>query len=169
MTVETAFIALGANLQDPLTQVTAALDELAALPQTRLTRRSSLYRSAPAGDGYRGQPDFINAAAQIETALAPRALLDALLAIERKHGRIREFRNAPRTLDLDLLLYGGLRHHEPGLTLPHPRLHERAFVLLPLAEIAPGANVPGCGRVAELLNVIDTAGVTKLDPAAVAR
>ena len=165
----TAFVALGANLGNPAAQLAAALSELAALPQTRLIKHSSLYRSAPVGADYRGQPDFINAVAQIETALAPHALLDALLALERAHGRTRESRNAPRTLDLDLLLYGDLRQHEPGLTLPHPDLHERAFVLVPLAEIAAGAKVPGHGRVAELLNNIDAGGVVKLDPETVAR
>jgi len=161
----TAFVALGANLDDPTAQVTAAFGELAALPQTRLIKRSSLYRSAPVG--YREQPDFINAVAQIETALAPRALLAALLAIEHSHGRVREFRNAPRTLDLDLLLYGGLQYHESGLTLPHPRLHERAFVLVPLAEIAPAVRIPGHGTAADLLRTVDTGGVEKLDAATI--
>jgi 2-amino-4-hydroxy-6-hydroxymethyldihydropteridine diphosphokinase len=158
-----AFVALGANLDDPLAQVTAAFGELAALPQTRLIKRSSLYRCVPVG--YREQPDFINAVAQVETALAPRALLDALFAIEHNHGRMREFRNAPRTLDLDLLLYDDLQYYEYGLTLPHPRLHERAFVLVPLAEIAPNAAVPGHGTVADLLCTVDTGGVEKLDAA----
>jgi len=160
--VTAAFVALGANLDDPMTQVSVAFTELAALPQTRLIKRSSLYRSAPAGAGYHGQPDFINAVAQVETALAPRALLDVLLALERAHGRVREFRNAPRTLDLDLLLYGDRQHHEPGLTLPHPRMHERAFVLAPLAEIAPQAQIPGRGRAADLLRGLDAAGVARL-------
>ena len=167
MTAATAFVALGANLNDPAAQVTAAFTELAALPQTRLIKRSALYRSAPVG--HRDQPDFINAAAQLETELAPRALLDALLALEREHGRTREFRNAPRTLDLDLLLYGELQLREPGLTLPHPRMHERAFVQLPLAEIAPAVRIPGHGRAAEVLNIIDAGGVAKLDAVAIAR
>ncbi len=160
-----AFVALGANLDDPPAQVAAALSEFAALPQTRLVKCSSLYRCTPVG--YREQPDFINAVAQIETVLAPRALLDALLAIEHNHGRVRDFRNAPRTLDLDLLLYGDLQYHEHGLTLPHPRMHERAFVLVPLAEIAPAVRIPGHGRTAEVLNNIDTSGVTKLNAAAI--
>jgi len=162
-----AFVALGANLDGPVAQVAAALSELAALPQTRLVKCSSLYRCAPVG--YREQPDFINAVAQLETALAPRALLDALLAIEHNHGRVRDFRNAPRTLDLDLLLYGDLQYHEPGLTLPHPCMHERAFVLVPLAEIAPAVRIPGHGRTAEVLNNIDTGGVAKLDAATISR
>ena len=130
-----AYVALGSNLQDPAAQVRAGFAALAALPATRLTAQSALYRSAPVG--YAGQPDFINAVAAIETLLAPRALLDALLAIERSRGRVREFPNAPRTLDLDVLLYGDLLLNEHGLTIPHPRMHERAFVLAPLAEIAP--------------------------------
>jgi len=156
----TAYIALGANLDDPAAQVRAGFAALAALPQTRLTARSALYRSAPVG--YAEQPDFVNAVAAVETGLAPRALLDALLAVERAHGRVRAMPNGPRTLDLDLLLYGDLQLREPGLTIPHPRMHERAFVLVPLAEIAPACVVPGRGAVAELLRAIDAAGVTKL-------
>ncbi len=143
----TAFIGLGSNLADPLVQVSKALDALGRLPQTRLVRRSSLYRSAPVG--YLDQPDFINAVAQIETGLTPRALLDGLLALEHKWGRTREFRNAPRTLDLDVLLYDGLVHHEHGLTIPHPQMHLRAFVLQPLLEIAPDCVIPGVGAAAE--------------------
>jgi 2-amino-4-hydroxy-6-hydroxymethyldihydropteridine diphosphokinase len=156
----TAFIALGSNLDDPAAQVRAGFAALAALPGTRLVARSSLYRSAPVG--YKDQPDFINATACIITTLAPRALLNALLMIEREHGRVREFHNAPRTLDLDLLLYDNLQYHEEGLTLPHPRLHERAFVLAPLAEIAPTLSVPGWGGVQALLQGVDSAGIERL-------
>ncbi|MBZ0106687.1 MAG: 2-amino-4-hydroxy-6-hydroxymethyldihydropteridine diphosphokinase [Sulfuricella denitrificans] len=138
-----AFIALGSNLDDPADQVSHAFGELDALPGTRLIARSSLYRSAPWG--YSDQPDFINAVAEIETRLEPRILLEMLLEIEHRRGRVREFLNAPRTLDLDLLLYDGLVYHEHGLTLPHPRMHERAFVLMPLTEIAPGCVIPGQG------------------------
>jgi 2-amino-4-hydroxy-6-hydroxymethyldihydropteridine diphosphokinase len=145
----TAYIGLGANLDDPAAQVRQAMDELAALPDSRLLKRSSLYASAPVG--YENQPDFVNAAAEIETRLAPRALLAALLEIEHHHGRNRSFRNAPRTLDLDLLLYGQAHFHEEGLTLPHPRMHERAFVLLPLIEIAPKLSLPAHGRADMLL------------------
>ena len=162
MSLATAYIALGANLEDPAAQVRAGFAALAALPQTRLIARSSLYRSAPVG--YADQPDFVNAVAAVQTALAPRALLDALLAIERAHGRVRSFANAPRQLDLDVLLYDDLQLHEPGLTVPHPRMHERAFVLLPLAEIAPRCVVPGRGAVADLLRAVDSAGVTRLAP-----
>lgn len=145
----TATIGLGANLNDPAAQVEYALAELGRLPGTRLLARSSLYASAPVG--HVDQPDFINAVAQVETELAPRALLAALLDIEHRHGRERSFRNAPRTLDLDLLLYGNAHFHEDGLTLPHPRMQERGFVLLPLLEIAPDAVIPGHGRAADWL------------------
>jgi len=144
-----AFVALGSNLSDPEAQVSRAFNELNMLPATRLIAHSSLYRSAPWG--YSDQPDFINAVAEIETRLEPRQLLEMLLDIEHRFGRVREFLNAPRVLDLDLLLYNGLIHHEHGLTLPHPRMHERAFVLLPLTEIAPECVIPGHGRAADHL------------------
>ena len=144
-----AYIGLGANLDDPAAQVELAMDELARLPESRLTARSSLYASAPVG--YAEQPDFINAVAVLETRLSPRALLEAMLGIEHHHGRNRTFRNAPRTLDLDLLLYGDAHFHEANLTLPHPRMHERAFVLQPLIEIDPRAEIPGRGPAAALL------------------
>ena len=156
----TAFIALGSNLDDPEQQIRNGIRELAALPETRLVSSSALYRSAPVG--YRDQPDFVNAVACIETKLKPRALLDRLLAIERCHGRMRGFPNAPRTLDLDIALYADLTLREPGLTIPHPRMHERAFVIVPLAEIAPEASIPGRGSVADVLRNVDAAGVVKL-------
>jgi 2-amino-4-hydroxy-6-hydroxymethyldihydropteridine diphosphokinase len=156
-----AFIALGANLRDPEQQVQAAVEELAMLRDTRLMGVSSLYRSAPVG--YLDQPEFVNAVAAIETALVPRALLDALLAIERSYGRVRQFPNAPRTLDLDIVLYGDLEVDEPGLTIPHPRMHERAFVVVPLAEIAPEIVVPGRGPVRDLLAGLDASSVIKLE------
>ncbi|MDO8926036.1 MAG: 2-amino-4-hydroxy-6-hydroxymethyldihydropteridine diphosphokinase [Sideroxyarcus sp.] len=142
-----AFVGLGSNLADPAAQVSQALDMLDGLPQTRLLKKSSLYRSAPVG--YLDQPDFINAVAQVETELVPHALLDALLALEQECGRTREFRNAPRTLDLDVLLYDDMVHHEHGLTIPHPQMHLRAFVLQPLLEIAPDCVIPGVGTAAE--------------------
>ncbi|MDP1898653.1 MAG: 2-amino-4-hydroxy-6-hydroxymethyldihydropteridine diphosphokinase [Sulfurimicrobium sp.] len=144
-----AFIALGSNLDDPAAQVSHAFSELDALPETSLAAHSSLYRSAPWG--YSDQPDFVNAVAEIETRLEPRILLEMLLDIEHRRGRVREFLNAPRVLDLDLLLYDGLIHHEHGLTLPHPRMHERAFVLMPLTEIAPACAIPGHGTALECL------------------
>ena len=149
MALHIAFIGLGSNLADPVAQVSQALEALDRLPQTRLLKQSSLYRSAPVG--YLDQPDFINAVAQVETALAPHALLDALLALEQTCGRTREFKDAPRTLDLDVLLYDDLQHHEHGLTLPHPQMHRRAFVLRPLLEIAPDCIIPGIGAAAEAL------------------
>jgi 2-amino-4-hydroxy-6-hydroxymethyldihydropteridine diphosphokinase len=161
-----ATIGLGANLNDPAAQVEYALAELDRLPGTRLLTRSSLYASAPVG--YVDQPDFINAVAQVDTSLAPRALLAALLDIEHRHGRERSFRNAPRTLDLDLLLYGNAHFHEEGLTLPHPRMSERAFVLLPLLEIAPDTVIPGYGRAADWLADCSDQNVAVLPPPAAA-
>ena len=143
-----AAIALGSNLQDPEAQVQRAFDEIAGLPETRLLARSSLYRTEPVG--YAEQPMFVNACALVETSLAPRALLDGLLAIEQRHGRVREIRNGPRTLDLDLVVYGDRAVDEPGLTVPHPRAHERAFVLQPLAEVWPEARLGSNGTAREL-------------------
>ncbi len=144
-----AFVALGSNLADPAAQVRRAFDALGALRESRLAAHSSLYRTAPVG--YADQPDFINAVALVETRLPPRALLEALLDIEHAFGRVREFRNAPRILDLDLLIYDDLIHHEHGLTVPHPRMHERAFVLAPLVEIAPDCIIPGRGLARDWL------------------
>lgn len=143
-----AFIALGSNLDDPVYHVERGFKELAQLPQTRLLDRSSLYRSAPVGR--LDQPDFVNAVASIETMLAPLELLDALLAIEQRHGRVRESLNAPRTLDLDILIYDDVVLHKEELTLPHPRMAERGFVLVPLMEISPDCDIPGLGSIAPL-------------------
>src|SRR5574343_283289 len=134
----TAYIALGANLGDPVATVNRAFEALAGLPETRLLATSALYRTAPVG--ITEQPEFINAAARVDTTLAPEALLDALLAIEQTFGRIRAERNGPRTLDLDVLLYDDRVQDTPRLTLPHPRLHLRAFVLYPLADVVPSPN-----------------------------
>jgi 2-amino-4-hydroxy-6-hydroxymethyldihydropteridine diphosphokinase len=155
-----AYIALGSNLNNPVAQIERAWVELGSLPETRLTACSSLYLSKPVG--YAEQPDFINAAASVVTQLSPRALLSALLSIEAKHGRNRTFKNAPRSLDLDLLLYDGLVMHEHGLTLPHPRMTERAFVLLPLAEIAADALIPGHGCITDCLARIDSRDILRL-------
>jgi len=144
-----AFVALGSNLGDPESMVRQACAALAQLPQTRLAAASSLYRSAALG--HADQPDFINAVAQLSTGLAPQPLLAALLALELRFGRERSFRNAPRTLDLDLLLYDACSIDEPGLAVPHPRMHERAFVLAPLVEIAPACVIPGRGPAADWL------------------
>ncbi len=161
MNLTPVYVAIGANLKRPEEQVRAGFEELAMLPETRLAAVSSLYRSAAVG--YLDQPDFVNAVAGIETALAPRALLDALLEIERRYGRVREFPNAPRTLDLDIVLYGEAQVNERGLSIPHPRRHARAFVLGPLAEFAPEALVPGRGRVRDLLQGVDAASLEKIE------
>jgi 2-amino-4-hydroxy-6-hydroxymethyldihydropteridine diphosphokinase len=155
-----AFIGLGANLGEREAQIRRGLAALAELPGTRLVAASSFYRSAPVG--VVAQPDFINAVAEIETALGARALLEALLAAERRFGRRREFPGAPRTLDLDLLLYGDRVIAEPGLIVPHPRMHERAFVLAPLAEIAPDIAIPGRGSATALLRACADQKVEKI-------
>jgi 2-amino-4-hydroxy-6-hydroxymethyldihydropteridine diphosphokinase len=155
-----AYVALGSNLGDPVLEVERALAEIADLPATELGARSSLYRTAPIDAG---GDDYVNAVVHLRTALAPAALLDALQAIERAHGRKRTFPNAPRTLDLDLLLHGEAVVVGEALTLPHPRLHERAFVLVPLAEIAPGLVVPGRGAIAALAAAVAGQRVAKLD------
>ena len=155
-----AFVALGSNLEDPQHQVLRALAELDSLPETRVIAKSALYRTAPLG--YDDQPDFINAAAEVSTTLEPVALLRALLALETTHGRERPFPNAPRVLDLDLLLYDDLQLHDPELTLPHPRLHERGFVLFPLADIAADVHIPGQGKVCDLLRRLPDQGVERL-------
>lgn len=155
-----AYVALGSNLDDPCVQVEHGFEALAALPGTALSARSRLFRTPPWG--FVEQPDFINAVARVETSLPPRQLLAALLDVESRAGRVRGVRNGPRVLDLDLLLYDDLRLDEPGLVIPHPRLHERAFVLLPLADIAPELVVPGYGRVADLLSGVDASGCLPL-------
>lgn len=137
------FVALGSNLDDPVAQVESGARALGQLPDSRVVRCSSLYRSAPVG--VTDQPDFINAVCELDSGLSPAGLMGALLAIERDHGRIREQPGGPRTLDLDLLLYGGATIHMPTLAVPHPRLHERAFVLLPLLELAPDLVHPRLG------------------------
>ena len=152
--MENVYIGLGSNLADPAAQVEAGLRALARLPKTRLVAHSRLYRSAPWGRA--DQPEFVNAVIQLETALEPRELLDHLLGIERGAGRERDgTRWGPRILDLDILAYAQRRVAEPGLQVPHPHLHERAFVLVPLAEIAPDLHIPGRGRVADLLAGVD--------------
>jgi 2-amino-4-hydroxy-6-hydroxymethyldihydropteridine diphosphokinase len=143
-----AFVGLGGNLGDVHATLESAVRALAKLPNTELRRRSSWYRSAPVDAC---GPDFLNAVIELETTLGPHDLWAQLQAIEAQHGRERSHRNAPRTLDLDLLLHGDACIATPALTVPHPRLHERAFVLAPLAELWPQCAVPGKGTVAELL------------------
>lgn len=147
-----AFVGLGANLDDPRAQLLRAFDELARLPRTSLSARSSFWRSAPIG--HPDQPEFVNAVAKLETDLAADELLARLLDIELAHGRERSFANAPRTLDLDLLLHGDEVLATPRLTLPHPRMHERAFVLEPLLEVAPDAVIPGHGSARACLDAV---------------
>jgi 2-amino-4-hydroxy-6-hydroxymethyldihydropteridine diphosphokinase len=157
-----AYIGIGSNLDDPEHQVRSAIEALARLPDSRLTRASRIYRTLPWG--MTEQPKFVNAAAALMTRLSPRALLDALLAVERAHGRRRDgTRWGPRTLDLDILLYGGLSLDEDGLHIPHPRIAERAFVLMPLADLDAELVVPGRGRVRDLLAQIDTSGCAPID------
>ena len=163
-----AYIALGANLGKPTETVIAAIDALAKLaeqPQlqgTRIVAVSSLYRTAPVG--LKHQPDFINAVVALETpaAAGPHKLLDALFAIEGNFGRQRSIPNAARTLDLDLLLYGDCILGEAHLTLPHPRMHQRAFVLAPLLEVAPDYVIPGHGPVRTLLEACHGQSITRL-------
>ncbi len=145
---ELAYIGLGANLGDTRRTLEQALAELAALPDSRLVAISGAYRSAPVDAG---GPDFLNAVAALETSLTPEVLLDALLGIELAHGRERPYRHAPRTLDLDLLLHGRQQIASPRLSVPHPRLHQRAFVLVPLLELAPDLAVQGLGALQPLL------------------
>ena len=156
-----AIIGLGANLGDPVAQLRAAIEAIGRLPLTRIVAASSFYRTAPVG--FAAQPDFVNAAVAIDTELEPRALLAALKAIEVAAGRERSFKDAPRTLDLDLLLYADRLIDEPELVVPHPRMHERAFVLAPLVEIEPDAVVPGRGRAAKLLARCADQRIRKID------
>jgi len=158
--VARAYIGLGANLGDLRKTLSEALAALSALPRSRLLAVSSGYRSAPIEAG---GPDFLNAVAMLETALEPEVLLDALQAIELAHGRERPYPNAPRTLDLDLLIYGAEQLQTPRLTVPHPRLHQRAFVLLPLLELAPNLDAAGLGPLECFLPDVANQSITRLD------
>lgn len=157
----TAYIALGSNLQNPVLQIKQAFIALSQLTQSSLIQVSSLYQSEPVG--YENQPDFINAAAKITTTLTPIELLDALLVIENQAGRERPFANAPRVLDCDLLCYDEIEIQSQKLTLPHPRMHLRGFVLLPLAEIAPDLSISNHGNVVKLAQKHLNQGIQKLD------
>jgi 2-amino-4-hydroxy-6-hydroxymethyldihydropteridine diphosphokinase len=159
--VSLAYIGLGANLGEPAATLAAAFAAIERMPGASTMRRSSLYRSAPIESS---GPDYLNAVAEVETTLAPSELLVALQAIEREHGRERPHRNAPRTLDLDLLLHGSTTLDTDTLTLPHPRLHQRAFVLLPLAELDPRLAIPGRGTVGELLAGVSEQRIQRLTP-----
>lgn len=146
-----AWVGIGANLGDARAALKSAHDALCRLPHTTVSAQSSLYRSAPIDAT---GPDYLNTVVLLHTRLSPQALLAGLQGIEQAHGRERPYHHAPRTLDLDLLVHGEHRVHTDALTLPHPRLHERAFVLLPLAEIAPGLVIPGRGEVSSLLPAV---------------
>lgn len=156
-----AYVGLGSNLGDSRQHLLDAMTALAELPETQLLASSRLYRTRPWG--VLEQPAFVNAAALLDTTLAPHQLLDHLLAIERAHGRQRAGeRWGPRTLDLDLLHMPGISLADARLSLPHPRIAERAFVLLPLHELAPDLQLPGQGRVADLLGAVDRSGCALL-------
>lgn len=156
-----AFIGIGSNLSGPRNQVQTAFAALDRMPDSRLVNRSSMYRSDPLGPP--GQPDYINAVAEIETTLDPFNLLDVLHAIERRQGRVRVVRWGPRTLDLDLLLYANLELADARLSLPHPGMRERPFVLYPLSELATDIEIPGLGALSGLLDRCAPAGLSKLD------
>lgn len=155
-----AYVALGSNLDGPVRQVRSALAELDGLEDARLLAHSPLYRSPPLGPG--GQPDYVNAVALLETTLDPHQLLDQLQAIEQRHGRERGVRWGPRTLDLDLLLYGAQRIASPRLHVPHPELGKRAFVLVPLHDIAPDLQLPGLGPLVDLLPAPGDGGLERI-------
>jgi 2-amino-4-hydroxy-6-hydroxymethyldihydropteridine diphosphokinase len=155
-----AYIGIGSNMGNPVVQVAKALRELEELPYTRLVRSSSLYETEPIG--YEAQSRFINAVAAIDTSLQPQELLKGLLEIEQRHGRVRTEKNGPRTLDLDVLLYGHRALHEEGLTVPHPRMHERGFVIEPLFEVDPECEIPGLGRAAQFRESVKGQGVKLL-------
>ena len=154
-----AYIGLGANLGDAKATLVAAFNALEALPESELMQRSSIYRSAPIDSS---GPDYLNAVARLRTALGPHELLAQLQSIERSHGRERPYRNAPRTLDLDVLLYGDQQFDTPTLIVPHPRAHQRAFVLAPLTEVSPELVIPGRGPVAELHSALGPQRVDRL-------
>lgn len=151
-----AALGLGSNMGDRKNQISMALDSLAMHPHISVSAVSALYETPPWGKA--DQPAFLNAAVLIETDLAPRTLLEAVLGIERSLGRVRGELWGPRTIDLDILLYGAAEVDEPGLTIPHPRIHERAFVIRPLADILPGTEIAG-QTVAEWLAVLDVSGI----------
>jgi 2-amino-4-hydroxy-6-hydroxymethyldihydropteridine diphosphokinase len=157
-----AYIGLGSNLDDPATRIRAGMTALARLAETRVEACSSLYRSAPVGR--QDQPDFVNAVCRVRTRLTASALMHDLLEIESAQGRVRQGdKGGPRTLDLDLLLYGGEAIHSAALIVPHPRLHERAFVLYPLSELEPDLVIPGHGSLRELLAGCAGQRVQKMD------
>ena len=158
-----AVIALGSNLAEPARQVRAALSTLEAHPQIQIEKTSSLYVTAPVG--YDDQPDFVNAVCSVRTSLDGVSLLAVLNRIEADFGRERTFRNAPRTLDLDIIDFDGISSNDPHLTLPHPRAHERSFVMKPLAEILPDFVLGRHGRAADLAAALGEEGIRLLEEA----
>lgn len=154
-----AYVGLGANLGDAEAAIRSALRELDGIDGTRVTAQSSLFRTAPIDAG---GDDYVNTVAQLTTALTPAALLQALQAIEQRHGRERPYVNAPRTLDLDLLLYGDRRIDTPALTVPHPRMAMRAFVLIPLLQIDPFIAIPGLGPAHEYVPGVADQAISKI-------
>lgn len=160
MTEVLAYIGLGSNLDNPESQLKTAIEALTGLPQTRLQARSSLYRSAPMGP--QDQPDYLNAVVQLSTGLEPEALLDKLQGIEQAQGRVRAQHWGPRTLDLDILLYGEDVVATERLKIPHPGIAERSFVLYPLAEINGQLEIPGLGSVRSLMEQCPGAGLSRL-------
>ena len=156
----TVFIGLGSNLDQPDWQVQTAMREIDEIPETGLVKISSLYQTRPVG--IIDQPMFVNAVVQVETTLSPHNLLRHLLDIEVRHARLRNEKNGPRTLDLDILIFNEWRINDGKLTTPHPRMHERAFVLVPLLEIAPEVYIPGKGYAKDFLATMDAGGVHKL-------
>jgi len=156
-----AYVGLGANIGDPRRQLEAAIEQLKNLPDTDFVLVSGFYKSAPLG--YVDQPDFLNAVARLDTALPAEQLLEHLQKMERQRGRERPFPNAPRTLDLDLLLYGNSVLESPRLTLPHPRMHERAFVLQPLLELDSEISIPGKGKAGALLSACGSQKIERID------
>lgn len=161
-----AFVALGSNLVNPVSQLQTAFVALSQIPNTHVLKKSSLYQTAPIGydeNQLKQVPDFINAVVELETDLTPLELLDALFAIENQAGRERPYPNAPRILDCDLLLYENIEMNTSKLTLPHPRMHTRGFVLLPLFEIAPHLSIQNHGKIATLITPELSLGIQKLD------
>lgn len=159
MTTVTCYIGIGSNLGDACTNVRNALVRLGRLPESQLSAESSLFRSAPIDAG---GDDYTNAVARIETQLHPRALLMALQSIEHDFGRERPYPNAPRSLDLDILLYGSQALNEPDLIVPHPRLTQRAFTLIPLLQIDPFVVIPGCGPAHAFVAAVSGQSISKI-------
>ncbi len=157
----TVFVGLGSNMSDPVWQLHSAIREIDEIPEAALVSVSSLYQTAPVG--ILDQPPFVNAVVKLETTLSPHDLLSRLSAIESAHGRIRAEKNGPRTLDLDILIFNEWRIDEANLTTPHPRMHERAFVLVPLLEIAPEVYIPGKGPARQALAKVDAGGVHRME------